>query len=158
MEPCPFPPFWQRRQPALLHRTIRLMSEPVSAMLASGICSAKRSLFSVNWKTLFSFIYSYERYCLPRLGVNPNNERREILAEWLIRGRVASQLRPWAGGISLPNPDQKVQNSSLVFLGAKTRLGRQENQLVDRAQAQLEQAVLPVHLIFMILPTPGTMK
>src|SRR5438309_1623308 len=113
MGPCPFPPFWQRRQPALLHRTIRLMSEPVSAMLASGICSAKRSLFSVNWKTLFSFIYSYERYCLPRLGVNPNNERREILAEWLIRGRVASQLRPWAGGISLPNPDQKVQNSSL---------------------------------------------
>src|SRR5207253_5797346 len=79
---------------------------------SSDVCSS--DLFSVNWKTLFSFIYSYERYCLPRLGVNPNNERREILAEWLIRGRVASQLRPWAGGISLPNPDQKVQNSRLA--------------------------------------------
>src|SRR5437588_6624 len=61
MGPCPFPPFWQRRQLGLLQRTIRLMSEPVSALLGSGICSARCFLFSINGAVL-SFIVLYERY------------------------------------------------------------------------------------------------
>jgi len=39
----------------------RLMSEPVSAMLGSGMCSARRFLFSVNSATRLSFILYYER-------------------------------------------------------------------------------------------------
>src|SRR6516164_5235807 len=71
MGPCPLPlGFWQKRQPALLQRTMRLIKEPARAMEGSGSCWSRRlrvcrrcsveGFMGVCFFLLLAFIYTHE--------------------------------------------------------------------------------------------------
>src|SRR6516165_2176314 len=79
MGPCPLPlGFWQKRQPALLQRSMPLIQEPARAMEGSGSRWTKRlrvcrrcsveGFMGVCFFLLPSFIYTYERQKAQQAG------------------------------------------------------------------------------------------
>jgi hypothetical protein len=68
--PWPLPlPFSQKRQPDLLQRIIRLMSEPARAVLGSGICLAKRFRSRMSSSSLSFTIHMKDTMFCAKLSI-----------------------------------------------------------------------------------------